>query len=70
MHIKKITITDITMIYKLTKYFALKKGKFIKIRGYHEKYQHAEDLDLFLRLAEIGELANLPDVLLQYRLTC
>lgn len=35
--------------------------------GYDPDTGHAEDVDLFLRLAELGELANLPDVLLDYR---
>jgi glycosyltransferase involved in cell wall biosynthesis len=35
--------------------------------GYREDLMVSEDLDLFLRLAEVGKLANLPDVLLQYR---
>lgn len=35
--------------------------------GYREGFRHAEDLDLFLRLAEVGKVANLPDVLLSYR---
>ena len=35
--------------------------------GYTHEYRHVEDLDLFLRLAEVGELANLPEVLLEYR---
>ena len=40
-----------------------------KIGGYREKFEWgAEDYDVFLRLAEIGKLANLPEVLLQYRL--
>jgi glycosyltransferase involved in cell wall biosynthesis len=39
-----------------------------KIGGYREQYKWLEDLDLFLRLAEIGKLANLPDTLLKYRL--
>ena len=38
------------------------------IGGYREQYKWLEDLDLFLRLAEIGKLANLPDTLLKYRL--
>ncbi len=37
------------------------------IGGYREQYQFAEDLDLFLRLGERGRLANLPDMLLDYR---
>ena len=39
-----------------------------KIGRYREEYKWLEDLDLFLRLGEVGELANLPDVLLKYRL--
>jgi glycosyltransferase involved in cell wall biosynthesis len=35
--------------------------------GYREGIPHAEDLDLYLRLAERGRLANLPDTLLRYR---
>jgi glycosyltransferase involved in cell wall biosynthesis len=34
---------------------------------YRHEYNTLEDLDLFLRLAERGKLANLPDVLLHYR---
>jgi len=39
-----------------------------KIGGYNKKMETAEDVDLFLRLAEVGRLANLPEVLLKYRL--
>jgi glycosyltransferase involved in cell wall biosynthesis len=38
-----------------------------QIGGYRPEFVWAEDYDLFLRLAEIGKLANLPQVLLQYR---
>jgi len=38
-----------------------------KVGGYQEKYNNSEDLDLFLRLAEVGQVHNLMDVLLQYR---
>ena len=37
------------------------------IGGYDESIQFAEDLDFFLRLAEHGRVANLPDVVLHYR---
>lgn len=37
------------------------------VGGYREAYASAEDVDFFLRLAEIGELANLNDVVLYYR---
>ncbi|HKI68413.1 MAG TPA: glycosyltransferase, partial [Verrucomicrobiae bacterium] len=36
---------------------------------YSPQFEVAEDLDLWLRLAEVGKLANLPEVLLKYRLT-
>jgi glycosyltransferase involved in cell wall biosynthesis len=38
-----------------------------KIGNYREHFNNSEDLDLFLRLAEIGRVANLPDTLLKYR---
>lgn len=39
-----------------------------QIGGYHHDYPYAEDVDMYLRLAEIGKLANLEDVVLKYRL--
>ena len=38
-----------------------------KVGGYRKEFQWVEDLDLFLRLAEIGRLANLSEELLLYR---
>jgi glycosyltransferase involved in cell wall biosynthesis len=38
-----------------------------RVGGYNESYHTVEDHDLFLRLAEVGKLANLKDVLLLYR---
>ncbi|MCC7145360.1 MAG: glycosyltransferase [Phycisphaeraceae bacterium] len=35
--------------------------------GYRAEYDTAEDYDLFLRLLEVGETANLPQVLYRYR---
>jgi glycosyltransferase involved in cell wall biosynthesis len=46
---------------------ALRKAAVVQAGGYRPEYAHAEDFDLFLRLAERGELANLPDPLLDYR---
>lgn len=46
---------------------AMRKSSVMMIGGYRDEYPHAEDLDLFLRLAEVGRLANLPEVLLEYR---
>jgi glycosyltransferase involved in cell wall biosynthesis len=38
-----------------------------KVGGYREQFKTSQDLDLWLRLAEIGRLANLPEILLKYR---
>lgn len=38
-----------------------------QVGGYDEDFAVAQDLDLYLRLSEIGELANLPEVLLGWR---
>lgn len=38
------------------------------IEGYRADYWPAEDLDLWLRLGEVGQLANLPKPVLRYRL--
>jgi len=46
---------------------AFRKAALLRCGGYREEFRHAEDFDLYLRLAEIGELANMPDVLLEYR---
>jgi glycosyltransferase involved in cell wall biosynthesis len=37
------------------------------VGGYHPEFEPAEDLDLWLRLGEVGRLTNLPDVLMKYR---
>jgi glycosyltransferase involved in cell wall biosynthesis len=37
------------------------------VKGYDKAYPHAEDHDFFLKLAELGELANLEEVVLEYR---
>lgn len=46
----------------------LHRDTVLRIGGYRQEMITAEDLDLFLRLAEVGEIENLPDCLLQYRL--
>ena len=38
-----------------------------KVGGYRGKYNISEDHDLFLRLAEVGKVANLSEVLFHYR---
>jgi glycosyltransferase involved in cell wall biosynthesis len=37
--------------------------------GYDERLHHSEDHDLWLRLGQVGRLANLPEVSVQYRLS-
>ncbi|MBW4467711.1 MAG: glycosyltransferase [Pegethrix bostrychoides GSE-TBD4-15B] len=46
----------------------IRRDALLKIEGYCKAAELSEDIDLWLRLAEIGRLENLPDVLLQYRL--
>jgi glycosyltransferase involved in cell wall biosynthesis len=45
----------------------LRKDLLLAVGGYREAYRLAQDYDLWLRLAEHSELANLPDPLLYYR---
>jgi len=40
-----------------------------KIGGYRAPFPCAQDYDLWLRLSEIGALANIPDIVLHYRIT-
>jgi glycosyltransferase involved in cell wall biosynthesis len=37
------------------------------VGGYHPEFEPAEDLDLWLRLGEVGQLTSLPEVLMKYR---
>lgn len=46
----------------------IRKDAFVGVQGYNEIYRVAEDHDLWLRLGEIGKLANIPDVLIKYRI--
>jgi glycosyltransferase involved in cell wall biosynthesis len=45
----------------------LRKSAVMEAGGYRAEYEWVEDLDLFLRLAQLGRLANLQDSLLRYR---
>lgn len=44
-----------------------RRDAFEAAGGYRVRYQWIEDLDLYLRLSERGELANIPEVHLYYR---
>lgn len=45
----------------------IKKAALIEVGLYDDRYPHAEDLDLWLKLAEVGQLGNVPLYLLKYR---
>jgi Glycosyl transferase family 2 len=44
-----------------------RRDAMLAVGGYRKECELAEDVDLYLRLGEVGRLANLPDVLLRYR---
>ncbi len=45
----------------------LRKSVAMAVGAYRNTYPWSEDLDLFLRMAEVGKLANLAEVLVKYR---
>ncbi len=45
----------------------MRREAVVALGGYREELAPAEDYDLFLRLAERGRIANLPEVLFKYR---
>lgn len=45
----------------------MRRSAVVAVGGYRPQMEPAEDYDLWLRLAERADLANLPDVLLEYR---
>ncbi len=45
----------------------LRRAALVTVGGYRREAQYVEDLDLYLRLARVGRLANLPEPLLFYR---
>jgi glycosyltransferase involved in cell wall biosynthesis len=46
----------------------IRRSALLQVGGYDETLLPAEDLDLWLKLGELGQLANLQDSILQYRL--
>ncbi len=46
----------------------IRRSAYERVGGYRSEFVISQDLDLWLRLAEIGKLANLSEVLLMYRL--
>lgn len=45
----------------------MRRDALARVGGYREEFNNSEDLDLFLRLAEIGQMHNLREPLLHYR---
>lgn len=45
----------------------MRRGPVESVGGYRPEFEPAEDLDLWLRLAEVGRLANLAEPLMNYR---
>jgi glycosyltransferase involved in cell wall biosynthesis len=45
----------------------MRREAVVRLGGYRKQYECSEDLDLSLRLAEVGKLANLPDPLTKWR---
>ena len=45
----------------------IRKQALLQVGPYRQEFDTAEDLDLFLRLAEIGRIANIEEPLLKYR---
>jgi len=45
----------------------IRRESLVAIGGYRERYKHAEDIDVWLRLGELGKLCNLNETLLRYR---
>jgi glycosyltransferase involved in cell wall biosynthesis len=46
----------------------MRRETVVTVGGYREQFESIEDLDLWLRLAEKGQLTNLPQILFKYRL--
>ena len=45
----------------------MRRAALEAVGSYHPEFEPAEDLDLWLRLGEVGFLTNLPEVLMKYR---
>jgi hypothetical protein len=45
-----------------------RRGAFDRAGGYRKGLNCVEDYDLWLRLSEVAEIANLPDLLVRYRI--
>lgn len=73
--IRRYPLSDIDLRRAMARYspFAhpatmYRRRAVLDLGGYDSRWAPAEDLDLWIRLSRVGELANLPDTLLSYRL--
>jgi glycosyltransferase involved in cell wall biosynthesis len=64
--IQRLLLGGISMLHHPST--MLRRSALLQVGGYDETMRASADLDLWLRLGEIGQLANLPDTLLLYRL--
>lgn len=46
----------------------MRRAEVLSIGGYSKQARHAEDFDLWLRMASIGEIHAIPELLLNYRI--
>jgi glycosyltransferase involved in cell wall biosynthesis len=46
----------------------IRRSAILQVGGYDETFSTAHDLDLWLKLSEIGQLANLPQPVVKYRI--
>ncbi|HIC46053.1 MAG TPA: glycosyltransferase [Methylophaga aminisulfidivorans] len=66
--IQKLLMQGHTVICHPTAMF--RKSVFLNTGGYQQKFYLVEDLDLWIRLGEFGQLANIPLPLVKYRTNC
>lgn len=46
----------------------MRRSALVAIGMYRERFESIEDLDLWLRLSEVGQLSNIPEIMFKYRL--
>jgi glycosyltransferase involved in cell wall biosynthesis len=68
LHHEQIDALLLKMMWPVVHPAVMMRAAAVKqIGGYDTRYRTNQDHDLFLRLAEVGKLANLPEILLEYR---
>jgi len=68
LHHEQIDALLLKMMWPVVHPAVMMRASAVKqIGSYDLRYRTNQDHDLFLRLAEVGKLANLPEILLEYR---